>query len=71
MSRPYFIRLLATGELPYHLVGKHRRVALRDVLGFAKRRTEMKAALGQMSRDALEAGLYDRHSGLQNGQSDE
>ncbi|HZY71680.1 MAG TPA: excisionase family DNA-binding protein [Edaphobacter sp.] len=32
MSRPYLIQLLDAGEMPYHLVGKHRRIALRDVL---------------------------------------
>ena len=71
MSRPYLIRLLDAGELPHHLVGKHRRVALRDVLAFAKRQTEMRSALAQMSRDAFDAGLYDRQTGMQDGQSDE
>ncbi|HEV2687392.1 MAG TPA: excisionase family DNA-binding protein, partial [Bryobacteraceae bacterium] len=60
MSRPYFIRLLDAGEMPYDLVGKHRRIALRDVLAYAKRRAEArKAALNKMARDAFEAGLYD------------
>lgn len=60
MSRPYLIRLLDAGEMPYHLVGKHRRIALRDVLAYAKRRAEgRRAALDKMARDAFEAGLYD------------
>jgi excisionase family DNA binding protein len=60
MSRPYLIRLLDAGEMPYHLVGKHRRIALRDVLGYAKRRAEgRRAALDKMARDAFEAGLYE------------
>jgi excisionase family DNA binding protein len=59
MSRPYLVRLLDSGEMPYHLVGKHRRIALRDVLAFAKRRDHRHAALDKMARDAFEAGLYD------------
>lgn len=59
MSRPYVIRLLDAGEMPYNLVGKHRRIALRDVLAYAKRRAAArKTALNQMARDAYEAGLY-------------
>ena len=71
MSRPYLIRLLDAGEMQYHLVGKHRRIALRDVLAYAKRRAEgRRAALDQMARDAFEAGLYD-HATIPEGGSDE
>ena len=70
MSRPYVIRLLDDGEMPHHLVGKHRRVALRDVLAFAERRAARKAALNKMSRDAYAAGLYD-DAGIPEGGRDE
>jgi excisionase family DNA binding protein len=60
MSRPYLIRLLDAGELQYHLVGKHRRIALRDVLAYAKKRAgDRRGALDKMARDAFDAGLYD------------
>jgi excisionase family DNA binding protein len=60
MSRPYLIQLLDAGEMPFDLVGKHRRISLRDVLAYAKRRAEARrAALDKMSRDAFDAGLYD------------
>jgi excisionase family DNA binding protein len=63
MSRPYLIQLLDAGEIEYHLVGKHRRIALRDVLAYAKQRTEARrAALDRMARDAFEAGLYENAS---------
>ncbi|MFN0107183.1 MAG: excisionase family DNA-binding protein [Bryobacteraceae bacterium] len=63
MSRPYIVRLLDAGEMPYLLVGKHRRISLRDVLAYAKRRAEArKAALDKMARDAYQAGLYDNAS---------
>ena len=71
MSRPYLIRLLDAGEMPYHLVGKHRRIALRDVLAYAKRRAEgRRAALDTMTRDAFEAGLYSKNT-IPEGGSDE
>ena len=59
MSRPYLIQLLNSGEMPYDLVGKHRRIALRDVLAYAKRREARRMALDKMARDAFEAGLYE------------
>ena len=60
MSRPYVVRLLDAGEMPYQLVGKHRRISLRDVLAYAKRRSEARrSALDKMARDAYKAGLYD------------
>ena len=63
ISRPYLVRLLDAGVLPYNLVGKHRRIALRDVLAYVKRRAEArKSALDKMARDAYEAGLYENAS---------
>jgi excisionase family DNA binding protein len=63
MSRPYLIQLLDAGAMQYDLVGKHRRIALRDVLAYAKRRAEgRRTALDKMARDAFEAGLYDNAS---------
>ena len=58
MSRPYLIRLLDQGEIPYHRVGKHRRVALHHVLAYARLRSERRSALDKMARDAFDAGLY-------------
>jgi hypothetical protein len=47
--------------LPYHKVGSHRRIYLKDLLAYQKRRdVERKAALDRIARDAFESGLYDR-----------
>ena len=62
MSRPFFIKLLDSGVMAHHRVGNQRRVALRDVLEFkSKRDEERMAALGRLTRDAFEAGLYERN----------
>jgi excisionase family DNA binding protein len=62
MSRPFFIKQLDAGLMAYHRVGNQRRVYLRDVLEFAKKRDEERlAALDRLSRDAFETGLYDRN----------
>ena len=71
MSRPYLIQILNSGEMPYQLVGKHRRIAVREVLTYARRRAEARrAALDKMARDAFGAGLYD-HVTVPEGGSDE
>ena len=62
MSRPFFIKLLESGAMAHHRVGNQRRVYLRDVLEFARKRDEERqAALDRLSQQAFEAGLYDRN----------
>lgn len=61
VSRPHLIKLLEAGELPYHKAGSHRRVYLKDLATYQKRRdAERKAALDSIAREAFESGLYDR-----------
>ena len=62
MSRPFFIKQLEGGLMAHHRVGNQRRVYLRDVLEFAKKRDkERLSALDLLARDAFEAGLYERN----------
>ena len=62
MSRPFFIKQLDCGLMAHHRVGNQRRIYLRDVLEFAKKRDkERLSALDLLARDAFEAGLYERN----------
>lgn len=71
ISRPHLIKRLEAGELPYHKAGSHRRIYLRDLLDYQKRRNaERRAALDRMAKDAFDAGLYDR-TGIPEGGEDE
>lgn len=71
VSRPYLVKLLEAGELPYHKAGSHRRIYLKDLREYQRRRDfERKAALDQIAKEAFELGLYDR-TGIPEGGEDE
>lgn len=58
VSRPYLIRLLEGGELPFRKVGTHRRVMFRDLMRFrAASQARRKDALDELTREAQELGL--------------
>ena len=62
MSRPFFIKQLEAGLMAHHRVGNQRRVYLRDVLAFSKKRdADRLASLNLLARDAFEAGMYERN----------
>ena len=71
MSRPHLIKLLEAGQLTYHKIGSHRRIYLKDLVAYQKRRdAERKAALDRIAKEAFDSGLYDR-TGIPDGGEDE
>jgi excisionase family DNA binding protein len=61
VSRPYFVRLLEAGKLPFHLTGTHRRVYLKDLMDYKQRRDhERHEALDRMAQEAERLGIYDQ-----------
>jgi excisionase family DNA binding protein len=60
ISRPTLVRLLADGEIPYTMRGRHRRVMLRHVVDYQERtRHERRQTLDRLATDAEDDGLYD------------
>jgi excisionase family DNA binding protein len=61
VSRPFLVELLGKKEIPFHLVGTHRRIYLEDLLRFRERRDKgRKEIINQMAREAMENGDYDQ-----------
>ncbi|MBZ5510559.1 MAG: excisionase family DNA-binding protein [Acidobacteriia bacterium] len=61
VSRQFLIGLLEKREIPFHMVGTHRRLYVRDVLAYkAKRDTARRKTLDDLARQEYEQGTYDR-----------
>lgn len=58
VSRPYVVKLLEEGELPYRKVGRHRRIKLRDVQHYDKKMQKIQQeSLDELAKLSQEMGL--------------
>lgn len=59
MSRQYFVTLIESGKIPFHKVGSHRRVLLRDLRDFTKTRDkDRRSALDNVFETIEKEGHY-------------
>lgn len=59
VSRPYFIKLLEQGKIPFRKVGEQRRVLYQDLLCYIDAyQNAAHAALDEMTAEAQRLGLY-------------
>lgn len=59
-KRQYLIKLLDSKVLPYHRVGKHRRIPAEAVRAYrARQRAEQAAILAETTREAQDQGFCD------------
>lgn len=60
VSRPYLVKLLEQGDIPFIKVGVHRRIRLDDLMEYKERRdAERLKAIAEMAQMSQDLGLYD------------
>ena len=58
VSRPHLVKLLEEGALPFHRIGKHRRVRFADLMQFKARRDQAsEEAMAALAKQAQELGM--------------
>lgn len=60
VSRPYFVKLLESGDIPHRKTGTHRKILMQDLMGYREKRNQnRKGKLAELSQISQELGLYD------------
>jgi excisionase family DNA binding protein len=61
VSRQFLVNILARGEIPYHMVGTHRRIYAQDLMAYkANRDQSRRKALTELAQQEVRDGTYDR-----------
>jgi len=59
VSRPYLVKLLEQGDIPFVMTGTHRRIRFSDLMEYKKRRdAERHRKLTELTQMSQELGLY-------------
>ena len=65
VSRPFLIRVLEAGQIPFRKVGRHRRVLMQDVLAYKKTmQIKRRAALDELVKASEDMGGFEGPMGL-------
>jgi excisionase family DNA binding protein len=63
ISRPYLYTLLNQGQIPYILIGTHKRIKLEDLLEYKTKRDEnRRKALNELIETSQELGFYEQET---------
>jgi len=58
VSRPFLIKLLEEGVIPYRKVGRHRRIRMEDLMAYkARDDQEREAVLDELAREAQQQDM--------------
>ena len=61
VSRQFLVTELETGKIAFHRVGSHRRIYLKDVLDYKKKREVARTeSIDRMAKISEDAGIYDK-----------
>jgi excisionase family DNA binding protein len=58
VSRPYVLKLLGEGKIPFHKAGSHKRIHLRDLRAYRQKQDEeSERALVELATQAQELNM--------------
>ena len=61
VSRQFLVNLLGKGEIPYHMVGTHRRIYAQDLFQYKVQRDGQRhKVIRELAQAEAKEGLYDR-----------